>query len=311
MIKRRIFDIIQPDRGCSRLSRIFDWLITALILASVVSVFVATFDLPKGVRTFLTAFDGVASVIFTVEYALRIWTADLLYSDTRGVRSRMRYVCSAMAIVDLLAILPFWLPMVLPGSMLGMRALRLVRLLRILKLNRYFDAMQFLWQVVAAKKRELLGSVFFVFLLMLVSSLLMYAAEHEAQPEVFKNAFSGLWWAIATLTTVGYGDIYPVTVIGRILGAVIALSGVAALAIPTGIVTSGLMERVGAANVEDEAEARAVKDIEHDKELARQREKDVEHDALIAAQQKMLRDISAQMIEIKAALVSMKTKIGD
>ena len=153
-----------------------------------------------------------------------------------------------MAIVDFVAVLPFWLPMLLPGTMLGVRALRLVRLLRIFKLNRYFDAMKAIGDVIAAKKRELLGSLFFVAILMLISSLLMYSAEHEAQPEVFRNAFSGLWWAVATLTTVGYGDIYPVTVFGRLVGAFIAFSGLAAVAIPTGIITSGLSERISKAD---------------------------------------------------------------
>ena len=150
--------------------------------------------------------------------------------------------------------------------------MRLVRLFRILKINRYFDAMKSLGDVIVSKKRELIASSFVVVLLMMVSSLLMYAVENEAQPDVFRNAFSGLWWAVATLTTVGYGDIYPVTAIGRILGAVIAFSGIAILAIPTGIVTSGLMERVDKLGLADEAEARAGKDEEHDRELREQRE---------------------------------------
>ena len=155
-----------------------------------------------------------------------------------------------------MAILPFWLPMLLPGTMLGLRALRLVRLLRIFKLNRYFDAIKSLGEVIVLKKRELLGSLFFVSILMLISSLLMYSAEHEAQPDVFRNAFSGLWWAVATLTTVGYGDIYPVTALGRLLGAFIAFSGLAAVAIPTGIISSGLMEALSRGR---EAKARAEK----------------------------------------------------
>ena len=134
--------------------------------------------------------------------------------------------------------------------------MRLVRLLRIFKLNRYFDAIKSLGEVIVLKKRELLGSLFFVSILMLISSLLMYSAEHEAQPEVFRNAFSGLWWAVATLTTVGYGDIYPVTALGRLLGAFIAFSGLAAVAIPTGIISSGLMEALSRGR---EAKARAEK----------------------------------------------------
>jgi len=243
-VRRRIFEIIQPDDGRSAWSRTFDRLITALILASVVIVFAATFDLPPRVLRVLAALEGVASVVFTVEYLLRIATADFLYPGSGAFTARLRYMMSAMALVDLVAILPFWLPMLLPETMLGLRALRLVRLLRIFKLNRYSDAMKSLGDVIVAKKRELVGSFFFVALLMMVSSLLMYSAEHEVQPKVFRNAFSGLWWAVATLTTVGYGDIYPVTGLGRLVGAVIAFAGLAAVAIPTGIISSGLTERL-------------------------------------------------------------------
>ena len=270
-IKQFIFDVIQPDEGNSIFSRLFDRMITLLILVSVVTVFAVTFDLPERVRSILEIVETTASIVFTVEYILRIWTADMLYPNMPSGRARVRFIISIMAIIDLLAIMPFWLPKVFPGSLLGMRALRLIRLLRILKLNRYFNAVKSLGDVIVSKKNELVGSAFFVFLLMMVSSLLMYAVEHDAQPRVFANAFSGLWWAVATLTTVGYGDIYPITVPGRILGAVIALSGVAALAIPTGIITSGLMERVGKRDIAKEAKVRSSKDIEHDQELREQR----------------------------------------
>ena len=239
-----VFRVIQPDSTGYWPSQLFDWAITALILLSVASVFVVTLDLPSSVRRALMVFEGIASVVFTVEYTLRIWTAPELYPGRSSWTARARYVVSGMAVIDLLAILPFWIPMVLPGSMLGMRAFRLVRLLRIFKLNRYFDAMAMIGEVVREKRRELIGSIFFVAILMLVSSLLVYAVEHDAQPEAFRNAFSGLWWAVATLTTVGYGDIYPVTVAGRLFGAVIALLGIGMVAIPTSILSSGLLDHM-------------------------------------------------------------------
>lgn len=245
-LKATVFRSIQPGSRGHWPSRLFDWTITLLILLSVVTVFVMTLDLSDGVRQVLVLVEQVTSIVFTVEYVLRIWTADLLFDRIPPWKARLRYVFSGMAIIDLLAILPFWLPMFLPGSMLGMRALRLVRLLRLLKLNRYFNAVALIGGVVHEKRRELCGSVVFVLLLMLVSSLLMYAAEHDAQPDSFKNAFSGLWWAVATLTTVGYGDIYPVTPVGRVLGAVIALLGIGMVAIPTSILSSGLIERMTA-----------------------------------------------------------------
>ena len=243
-MKKLIFQIIQPDQGNSLASRVFDWFITTLILLSVVSVYAVTFDLSPKVKVPLARFEDFVAIVFTIEYALRIWTANLLHPKSGMISSRMKYVCSSMAVIDLVAILPFWLPMIIPGSMMGVRALRLVRVLRLLKLGRYFESLASIGDVVRAKKRELFGSLFFVFLMMMVSSLVIYAAEHAAQPEVFRNAFSGLWWAVATLTTVGYGDIYPVTVIGRIFGAVIALLGIGMVGIPAGIIASGLMEKL-------------------------------------------------------------------
>lgn len=298
-IRRKIYDIIQPDNGKSVVSRIFDVIITTLILTSVVIVFSVTFELPAKVLGVLNAFEDFASIVFSIEYLLRIVTADFIYPKKGPIKARISYVLSPMAIIDLVAILPFWLPMFLPGSMLGMRAFRLVRLLRILKLNRYFDAMRLIGGVIESKKRELLGSMFFVVILMLVSSLLMYSAEHDAQPGAFSNAFSGLWWAVATLTTVGYGDICPITILGRILGAVIAFSGIAALAIPTGIITAGLTEHMSRnKRIEKELERQRRKDVEHDTELTRQRERDTEHDHVLLEHEKLLKAISEDLAKL-------------
>lgn len=149
---------------------------------------------------------------------------------------------SPLALVDLLAILPFYLPMIMPVDLIGIRAVRLIRLLRIFKLNRYSDALISICSVFKNKSREIFASLFFVLILLVVASLLIYYAEHDAQPKQFQNAFSGLWWAVATLTTVGYGDIYPITPIGRLLGAVIAILGIGMVAVPTGILSAGFVE---------------------------------------------------------------------
>lgn len=280
-IRRKIFEIIQPDDGTSYLSRLFDQVIAALIFASVIIVFAATFDLPSRVLWILAVLEGVASFVFTIEYVLRIVTADFLYPKSGAIMSRIKYVMSAMAIIDLVSILPFLLPMFLPGTMLGLRAFRLVRLFRIFKLNRYFDAMKSLGDVIVLKKRELICSTSFIAIMMLISSLLMYSAEHGAQPDVFRNAFSGLWWAVATLTTVGYGDIYPVTMLGRFIGALIAFAGLAAVAVPTGIISSGLMESMSRGN----DEAGASKPTHVDAEIA----------GILREHSEMLKNISAQL----------------
>ena len=298
-IRQKIFEIIQPDNGNSIASRVFDWIITSFVLVSVIIVFADTFELQDEVVSILDITEIVIAIVFTVEYLLRLLTADFMFPKLGVLRSRIRYVFTPMAIIDLVAILPSWLPMFLPGAMQGFRAFRLVRLLRVFKLNRYFDAMKSIGNVVVSKKRELLCSLFFVVILMLVSSLLMYSAEHDAQPNAFQNAFSGLWWAVATLTTVGYGDIYPITVLGKILGAVIAFSGIAALAIPTGIITSGLTGQLShSKRIESELARQRTKDEIHDEELSRQRGKDVDHDRILREQGELLKKISEQLSQL-------------
>ena len=163
-----------------------------------------------------------------------------------------------MAIIDLVSILPFYLPMLLPINLIGIRVIRLVRLLRIFKLKRYSEALTSIVAVLRRKGREILVSFFLVVLVLIVSSLLIYYAEHDAQPDKFSNAFSGLWWAVATLTTVGYGDIYPITVTGRILGAIIAITGIGMVAVPTSILSAGFVEHLS--KQDSDAEDKAQKD---------------------------------------------------
>lgn len=254
-VKKEVFRIIQPSDGYWP-SSLFDWGIMTLIIASVLSIFVETFPLPASAIAKLERIEIAASIIFSIEYVLRVWTADLLHPALPPWQARLHFVRSGMALVDLLAILPFWLPMLLPAHLLGLRAIRLVRLLRILKLNRHMEAIAAIGAVFRQKARELVASCIFICLLMLLSSLLMYHAEHAAQPDKFTNAFAGLWWAVATLTTVGYGDIYPVTALGRLLGAVIAILGIGMVAIPTSILSSGFVEHFSRSNKSSSAPAR-------------------------------------------------------
>ena len=246
-IKRIVFDVIQSSADASgrdRLaSRIFDGVIMSLIVFSVVSVFICTFSIPEWLFRILIRIEFVSIIIFTIEYALRIWTANLLYPGLGPVRARIRYITSPMAIIDLISILPVVLPFLhLYNHLVGVRVFRLVRLLRVFKLNRYSDALAAIGGVFRSKAQQMVASTFFVFMILILASLLIYYAEHDAQPEQFENAFSGLWWAVATLTTVGYGDIYPITPLGRFLGAIIAILGIGMVAVPTSILSAGFME---------------------------------------------------------------------
>lgn len=241
-IKRRAFEIVQSASDGDIASRIFDFFIISLIIINVVTVVAETFTLPAVVLKIIDYIELISVIIFTFEYAVRVWTADYLYNGISPVNSRIKYIFSFMAVIDLLAILPFYIPFIIPIDLRVLRVLRVIRLLRLFKINRYTKALSTIGNVFKKKATQLLSSTLVVFLLMIIASVLMYNIENAAQPNQFENAFSALWWAIATLTTVGYGDIYPVTVAGKILSSVIAVLGIGLVAVPTGIISAGFME---------------------------------------------------------------------
>lgn len=177
--------------------------------------------------------------IFIVEYILRIWTADLLYPKAGFWGSRLRFLISYDGVIDLLTILPFYF---LSGFIV-FRMLRVVRIFRLFKINTQLDSFNVITDVLKDKRKQILSSVFIIVILMLASSIGMYYAEHNAQPDAFENAFSGIWWSISTLMTVGYGDIYPITVVGKIMAILTAFLGVGVVAIPTGIISAGFVEQ--------------------------------------------------------------------
>ena len=243
-IKLRVFEIIEAAKDGDKASRIFDLFIMALIIINVAIVIAETFSLPQAVRDGIYYVELVSVMIFTVEYLLRVWTSDLLRPDMRPAKARIKYVFSFMALIDLLAILPFYIPFLIPVDLRVLRMLRIIRLLRVFKVNRYTTALSTIGNVFKRKKSQLLSSVFVVILLMIIAAVLMYNVENAAQPEAFTNAFDALWWAVATLTTVGYGDIYPITTIGKMLSALIALLGIGLVAVPTGIISAGFVEEI-------------------------------------------------------------------
>ena len=246
-----VYRTIQPDSDAAgtRLTVWFDAVIMLLICVSVAIVFAVTFDLPPAVMDVLKKTEWVIVLVFTVEYLLRLWTANLRYPHEGNVIfriliPRLRYIVSVMAIVDLLAILPSYLPYFLPEGMLGIRALRLIRLLRIFKVTQHSTTLSAIANVIKGKAKDLLAVLFFMSLMVLFLSLLMYAAEHDAQPDKFENAISALWWAIETFTKSGTRGFYPITTLGRIIGAIVSVLGICLIAIPTGIISSGLIEHL-------------------------------------------------------------------
>lgn len=241
-IKKRIFKIIQIGSRADIPSLCFDIFIVLVILINISVTFLQTFDEAAGYAGAMGAAEFVTMVIFLVEYALRIWTADCLYPEKTYPAAMLRFAISFYGIVDLLTILPYFCPFFIPSGAVVFRMLRVVRILHLFRINSRYDAFNVITEVLRDKKNALVSSIFLVLVLMLASSMCMYGLEHEAQPENFSNAFSGIWWSMSTLLTVGYGDIYPVTAGGRFMAIVIAFLGVGMVAIPTGIISAGFVE---------------------------------------------------------------------
>lgn len=240
MNRKRIFTIIQVGNLSDFPSRAYDF---ALVIAVAVNIFIAIFDtFPEAdlYEKAIWVIECITVVFFAVDYLLRIWTADYLYENMSPARARLRFIFSWAGLVDLLSCLPF-----LAASGGGaLRMFRIIRILRVFRIHHYADPLRVIGDVIRKKQGQLLSSIFIVFILMIASSLMMYNLEHEAQPEAFANAFSGFWWAANTLLTVGYGDIVPVTLAGKICGTLLTFLGVGIVAIPTGILSAGFMEQV-------------------------------------------------------------------
>ncbi len=239
--RKRIFEIIQIGSSEDLPSRIFDIGLVIVILANIAVLILDTFDELNAYDGLFRAVEIVTVLLFCVEYALRIWTADLLYPEVSRGKAILRFIFSFDGIVDLLTILPFFFL----SGMGALRILRVARIFHLFRINTQYESFQVITTVLKEKSRAILYSVFIIIVLILAASLCMYSVEHDAQPEAFKNALSGIWWSVSTVFTVGYGDIYPVTVLGRVMAMIITFLGVGAVAIPTGILSAGFVEHYG------------------------------------------------------------------
>ena len=237
--KKRIFDIIQIGKRDDIVSRAFDLFIVAAILANIAVLLLETFAEMARYASALHVIEVLTIIIFGIEYLLRIWTAEYLYPDKSRGQAVLKFLVSFDGIVDLCTILPFFFL----SGFVALRMLRVVRILHLFRINAYYDSFNVITSVLKEKKNQLISSIFIIMVLMVTSSLCMYSAEHEVQPEVFRNAFSGIWWSMSTILTVGYGDIYPVTILGQIMAIIISFLGVGVVAIPTGIISAGFVER--------------------------------------------------------------------
>ena len=240
--KKRVFEMVEVGYVGDEISGFYDILGVAAIVINLASNILGTY------QTIQSRYGGVLSILetitvlfFTIDYILRVWTADMLYPDAK--KPVFKYIFSFTGLIDLLCFLPWYLPFFFPDGAVAFRMFRVVRIFRLFRINAYYDSLNVITGIIAGKRQQLFSSVFIILVLMVGASLCMYSLEHDAQPEIFKNAFSGIWWAASTLLTVGYGDIYPITPLGKLFGIFIAFLGVGIVAIPTGIISAGFVEQ--------------------------------------------------------------------
>jgi voltage-gated potassium channel len=270
--QERWWSILNGTKIRTPASVVFNWFILSLILLNVIAVTLETLESVRAVyEAQLYAFELFSVIAFTLEYVARLWCAPAgprvtlkrleegrAVGDAEEIAalqidheeelelagSRLRWAITPMALVDLVAVLPSLLPAVLGIDMRFLRALRLLRFFRLLKVARYSRTLNRFRLVLREKKEELLVSFFVLFLCLILASSTMYYVEREAQPEAFGSIPHSMWWAVATLTTVGYGDVYPISAMGRVLSAVIAIAGIGLFGLPAGILASGFMEEI-------------------------------------------------------------------
>ncbi len=246
-LKKRIFDVIQIGHRTDLLSRAFDFLIAIAIIVNITVLFLDTFpNLQKYSGVFDTV-ELVTIIVFIIEYVLRIWTANFLFPEESYGNAVMKFLISFDGIVDLFTILPFFFL----SGFVAFRMLRVVRIFNLFRINPNTDSFNVITSVLYEKKNQIRSSLFIILVLMLASSLCMYSAENPAQPENFRNAFDGIWWSMSTLLTIGYGDVYPVTIMGKIMATFIAFLGVGVVAVPTGIISAGFVEQYTKAQISE------------------------------------------------------------
>ncbi|WP_100657921.1 ion transporter [Alteromonas flava] len=245
--RQSLFYTLQPYNSNNRQGRWFDWLLIVLIIANVVAVMLETLPEWDAYTAYFTTFEAFSVAIFTLEYLARIWTCTLeddythKAAATSSIVYRLKYALRPMSLIDLLAILPFYLSMLMP---IDLRVLRLFRLIRMIKLGRYSIAMQTLQLVLAREYRVIVAALGMLMIVMVIAATSMYHLERFAQPEHFGSIPEALWWSVVTLSTVGYGDVAPVTAMGKFVAGLFILLGVALFALPAGILASSFTEQM-------------------------------------------------------------------
>jgi len=244
LLKRRTHEFLELSIPGDRFGFVFDRFMMVLILLNVAAIVMETVpSIHAAYQDFFFNFEVFSVAIFTVEYILRVWssTEDKANNYSHPVIGRIKYIFSPMAIIDLIAFIPFYLSTFFA---IDLRLLRIFRLLRLLKLTRYSPALIIIWAVIRNQSRALTAAIFIMLIALLFTSSIIFLFENEVQPEVFASVPHSMWWSLATLTTVGYGDVVPITVGGKIFGAITMILAIGMLALPTGVIATGFANEI-------------------------------------------------------------------
>lgn len=252
-MKRKIYNLLRVSKDPGDVSWYFDLFIITLIVLNVLAILLESVEpLRREYAQGFKLFEIFSVIVFSLEYVLRVWTSNFIPKFSKFITGNIRYVFTPLALIDLLAILPFYLPFFGIDLRL-LRMLRIFRIFRLFKIARYVEALTFITRVFRKKREELVISLIFTLFLLIVTSTMMYYVENEVQPDNFSSIPETMWWGIATLTTVGYGDVYPLTSLGKFFGGFIAIIGIGLFALPTGILASGFSEEIARKSGSDEA----------------------------------------------------------
>ena len=242
-IKKKVYSLLHPEIGDTKLDKAINAFIIILIALNVIAVILETVpSLEAEYRNFFYYFDIISVALFTIEYALRVWSSNIDAKYRHPFYGRIKYMLSAAALIDLLAIFPFYIHSLISFDLRILRIFRLLRFFRLFRLTSYMKATKLVINVFKSNASELMLSLLLAIFLIIISSSLVYFTEHLAQPDKFTSIPDTIWWSVTTLTTVGYGDMVPITIAGKIFTGFILMAGVAIFALPAGIITAGFLE---------------------------------------------------------------------
>lgn len=241
-LRQRLYLILDPDAKGDIWERIFETVLIAIILVNILAIVIDSVkEIDHEYATLFRSIEVFSIFFYTIEYVARIYSIveNPIYREP--VKGRLKFMFTPMAIIDLLAFLPFYLTF-LPIDLRFLRIFRLMALFRVFKIARYLRALTLFKRVLSQRKEQLVLSFLFILFILVIISFMMFYVEHEAQPDKFSSIPATMWWGIATITTVGYGDMVPITPLGKFLGGIFAIAGVGLLALPAGILSSGFFE---------------------------------------------------------------------